>query len=171
MRDLIQRLDEACKIRKYWGLGGAGIMFVCREDGTVFLGKRAKWVDQPGTWGIFGGGISEGWYKTPFPKGVELADNDPIFWQTAKKEAKEEAGSLPAGGRIVGTTMYKDCGFKYKTFIVNIPLESKRKWRAKGDSETVAFRWYDLARTRKSGIGKSRRLHFGAKFTLDRWNG
>jgi len=172
LRQLIERLEEACKRNEYWGLGGAGMMFVCMEDNTVLLGKRANWVDQPGTWGIFGGGISDGWHRTPLPKDVALPDSSPVFLKSAKKEAKEECGSLPPSYKIIKTTMYEDCGFKYKTFVADVPLSVKEKWKPKaGDGETTEFEWFDLGGARKGNLGSGKKMHFGPEFTFSQWRG
>ena len=59
-----------------------------------------------------------------------LDSNDPIFQTMAFEELQEEAGKngLPAYTILDSLISYDDCGFKYKTFIIDISLEEKEKW-------------------------------------------
>lgn len=147
--------------KRYWGRGGAGVMFTCSADNTILLLKRAKWVDQGGTWGVPGGGVEEGWFNTPIKNPIT---DDGLFIKTAKKEAKEECGSLPPGfnmKNVVDRTTYEDRGFKYVTFVADLSPGQKSSWKlVSGDGETEEFRWFPRNRLPKN-------LHFGVKFTLD----
>ena len=131
-----------CVRRSYWGRGGAGMMFVCSEDRTVLLLLRAEWVEQGGTWGVPGGGIGEGFFSTP----MEPIDDPEVFLRKAAQEVEEECGSLPPGfseAQILGTTQYEDCGFRYRTFIVDVTAKQKASWRlVSEDDETDAFVWF-----------------------------
>jgi 8-oxo-dGTP pyrophosphatase MutT (NUDIX family) len=170
-RDSLLRglIREMCKKPKYWGRGGAGIMFRCPEDDTVLLLLRADWVDQGGTWGIPGGGVEEGWFETP----IEEPIYDPsIFQRAAFREAVEECGSLPPGfssSQVTGRTVYEDCGFQYITLIADITLEQKERWRlASNDGETDDFQWVPRSKLGAGASFMGRRLHFGVEYTLSR---
>lgn len=156
----------ACVRPRYWGRGGAGMMFGCAEDQTVLLLLRAHWVEQGGTWGVPGGGIGEGFFPTPMPP---IEDLD-VFFDKAIAEVQEECGSLPPGfspNSIVGTTTYEDCGFRYVTFLSVVSAAHKRLWPlVSNDGETDAFVWVpwrDLAPGRRID---GRPLHFGVELSL-----
>lgn len=155
-----------CERAEYWGVGGAGMMFVCPTDGTVLLLLRASWVAQGGTWGIPGGGLSESWVSTP----MKPATSVERFWKRAVIEVEEECGSLPPGfsrKQVVDTTVFEDCGFRYMTFIVAIGREQKRLWVLEShDGETEEFQWVSARSLRAGGRIDGRRLHFGVEYTL-----
>jgi len=140
--------------KRYWGIGGSGIIFLCIEDKTIFLQKRSKGISSGGgQWAQPGGGIfPEGekekhWY-VPIPENICLDDDDPRFYQTAIKEVKEECGSCPPH-RIIDSFLYNDSGFKYKTFIVNMKKSDKDKWIINPDSEHAwesrDMGWFDIS--------------------------
>jgi hypothetical protein len=164
------RRNESCRQPRYWGRGGAGMMFVCPEDSTALLLLRAAWVDQGGTWGVPGGGIGEGYYGTPISPPIQ---DEHLFLAKAKQEVEEECGSLPPGysdAQIIGRTAYTDCGFQYVTYIVGITKAQKDAWRLHSpDGETDEFRWFPLSRVREGGRLDGRAVHFGVAYTLGSW--
>jgi len=132
-------LNEICRREEYWGVGGAGMILVCEEDGTVFLQKRSAHVTGgAGQWAFPGGGVHpmdadwEMHYETPIPEEYVLPDDSPRFEEMAKQEFLEEVGMLPPHV-IIDSYIYEDCGFKYKTFIANVTLQAKK---ASDDSST-----------------------------------
>jgi|LauGreDrversion4_2_1035121.scaffolds.fasta_scaffold126888_2 hypothetical protein len=165
---IAKSLFAKCKKKQYWGKGGAGMMFICSEDDTVLLLLRASWVDQPNTWGIAGGGLGgEDWNDTPIDDPIT---NDTIFLRTARKEVKEECGSLPPkfnNAQIIKKTEYEDCGFRYITFIADITLDQKEKWNlVSNDGETDQFLWAKKSTLKKGSRPGGKSLHFGVKYTL-----
>lgn len=170
IRSLRQLIREMCKRDEYWGRGGAGMMFTCSEDGTVLLLLRAAWVDQPGTWGIPGGGVEEGWFQTPIEEPITDMS---IFISAAVKEATEECGSLPPGfepvEQIVGKTVYEDCGFQYITFIADITADQKESWSISlADGESADYVWVPLQGVSPGVRIKGKPLHFGVEYTISR---
>lgn len=167
LNKIAKRLFANCKKDEYWGKGGAGMMFTCSEDDTVLLLLRASWVDQPNTWGVAGGGIGEDWNDTPIDEPIT---NDAIFLTTARKEVREECGSLPPkfnNSQIINKTEYEDCGFRYVTFIADITLAQKEKWElASNDGETDQFLWVKKSTLKKTSKPGGKDLHFGVKYTL-----
>ena len=155
-----------CVRRSYWGRGGAGMMFVCSEDRTVLLLLRAEWVEQGGTWGVPGGGIGEGFFSTP----MEPIDDPEVFLRKAVQEVEEECGSLPPGfseAQILGTTQYEDCGFRYRTFIVDVTVKQKAAWRlVSEDDETDAFVWFPWGDVLSGQPLDDADQHFGVVFTM-----
>jgi 8-oxo-dGTP diphosphatase len=164
LRTYIRKLIiEAAKPKQYWGRGGAGMMFICREDNTVLLLHRADWVAQGGTWGVPGGSVTEDqWFTLPIEEPV--SDDDPLFLSGARREVQEECGSLPPGfstSNIFDETLFEDQGFKYKTFVYDIGLADKEKWELGSlDGETQEYRWVPIQELSQLP------LHFGVEFTL-----
>ena len=152
----------------YYGKGGAGLLLVCREDGTVLMLKRSRHVEQPMTWGIPGGALSkgEGWHSREDIGDSGFSAED--FSEAAFREADEELFS--SGGTsldkskmtLIGETEFRDGGFTYRTFVYDIPLEEKK--RITGNLslnwENDKAKWYSLSDLPSN-------LHFGIKFTRD----
>lgn len=134
LRNIVRKILIESLVEKYWGIGGAGIIFLCLEDGTVFLQKRSSYVSGGGgKWAFPGGGIHpEGDYEhhwnLPIPDEHVLPDNSPKFYEKAIDEVEEECGSVPPL-RILDQYIYEDRGFKYKTFIVSVTLADKEDWQ------------------------------------------
>ena len=105
---------------------GAGFVFVCLEDKTILLAKRSKFVDHPGVWAGFGGGIEPG--ETPM--------------EAAIREVTEEAGSFPEIKQILTSTTRKENNFEYTTFIADISLEEKKQWRLVLNKEMDNAKWF-----------------------------
>lgn len=155
----------------YYGKGGAGLLLVCKEDGTVLLLKRSKSVEQPFTWGIPGGALSkgEGWYRGEDIKNDDGPSNED-FSETAFREAGEELFSDSSIGlnkskmNLIGQTDFKDedGGFTYRTFVYDIPLDEKNRISANLSLnwENDRAKWYRLSDLPLN-------LHFGIKFTKD----
>jgi len=127
---------ENCQRRRYWGVAGSGVVVLCTEDNTIYLQRRSMEVSGgQGQWGFPGGGIHPpgtmvAFYKTPIEERFIMDDNDPFFESHALLELKEEAGynGIPSYKFLESLISYEDCGFKYKTFIVDISLREKQKW-------------------------------------------
>lgn len=100
---------------------GAGLL-IFRPDGLAFLVKRSGWVKDAGSWDVPGGGVEPG----------ETAI------QTALREAREEAGSLPP----VNIFASHDAP-GYITFFASISEEEARSWRPPLSLETDGWGWFD----------------------------
>lgn len=155
-----------CKRPRYWGRGGAGMMFGCPEDQTVLLLLRAAWVEQGGTWGVPGGGIGEGFFRTPM-RPIEDMD---VFLQKAATEVVEECSSMPprfSPDSVAGTTTYEDCGFRYVTFLSKVTAEQKDRWQLESlDGETDEFLWVPRRDLRVGRRIQGSPLHFGVELSL-----
>lgn len=93
---------------QFWGSAGAGVLFYAQDTGRVLFALRSDEVNEPGTYGVWGGAID---YK-----------EDPLA--AARREAREEAGYT---GEIEFRKLYtyrKD-GFTYTTFLGTVPHEFK----------------------------------------------
>lgn len=113
----------------YYGKKASGFLFVCFDDDTLFLVRRSDKVHNSGQFGIPGGAIkSEG---EEFQDSTEEEIPDPSlkeFHESAKRETKEELGSLPEVKKLIDTTTYRDGSFTYKTFIYEVTKEAKESW-------------------------------------------
>ena len=174
--ELISRvLTEKLSIRKlrslikasstYYGKAGAGVLIICKEDQTCLLLKRSSGVEQPGTWGISGGAISDG--ERYYDKNdIKEEDANLDFKETAFRESDEELfskGSFSINSiekEEIGKTEFKDGNFRYVTFVYGVSLKTKKEITSKISLnwENDAAKWFAL----DSLPGN---LHFGVEFT------
>jgi len=144
---------------QYWGKKASGILFVCAEDNTMLLLKRSRSVEQPGTWGIAGGAIGEGFHANIHG---EKDPPDKVFLGSAQREAEEELGSLPWVEKLVDTTMFTDGSFSYKTYVFNITLKEKLRW-----TPTIKLNWENDEAKWFTANNMPGNLHFGLKYSLN----
>lgn len=124
---------QALKQTGFWGRKGAGAIIAARDTGRILLAHRSQGVEQPGTWGVWGGAID--------PKeNPETA---------ARREVHEEAGA-PDIEEMIPLHVFKRGDFQYHNFLAITPQEFKPKlnW------ETQGYRWIDYGEW-------PRPLHFG----------
>ena len=111
-----------------WGVfGAAGVVFVVRfPDGPrVMLQQRSAFAHEGGTWSCAGGALDEG--ESPL--------------DGALREASEEVGAIPAGHRVVGSTVFAPADdWSYTTYVVEVPGE----FGASINFETDAVAWDSL---------------------------
>lgn len=123
---------------QFWGSAGAGLLFKAQDTGRVLFALRSAEVNEPGTWGVWGGAID--------------FHEDPL--QAAKREAREEAGYT---GEIQFEKLFtfRRDGFTYTTFLGTIPHEFKPRlnWESEG------YRWVEPGEWPQP-------LHFGVKALL-----
>jgi 8-oxo-dGTP pyrophosphatase MutT (NUDIX family) len=107
---------------------GAGILFICSDDNTTLLIQRSPEVEEPGTWGISGGGL----------EGAEKPS------ETAVRETKEELGSMPQRASLINTMVKDDKGGEYHIFIMNISEDEKAIWAPQItlNHESSQFKWF-----------------------------
>jgi len=144
--------------KSYWGKKASGMLFICREDGTILLLKRSMRVEDPGTWGIPGGAVGEGFH------GKEHGGKDPdneTFLSSAVKETWEELGVVPKVGTLLISTSYRDGSFTYKTYIYDIPLSEKEQFskQIRLNWENDYWFWFDYE-------GLPTNMHKGVIFAL-----
>lgn len=105
----------------FWGRRGAGCLFQALDTGRICIAHRSAYVEQPGTWGTWGGAIDSG--ESP-----ESA---------ARREVSEEAGYT---GKMKLLPMYvfkHPSGFIYYNFLALVATEFKPKL----DWETQDYVW------------------------------
>ncbi len=117
----------------FFGKAGAGCIFLARSTGRILLAHRSEMVEQPGTWGGWGGAINSG--------------EDPE--QAVRREVAEEAG-YHGDFDMVPLFVFKKDSFRYYNFLVEVDDE----FRPVLDWETQGSRWCEWGEW-------PRPLHFG----------
>ena len=105
----------------FWGKRGAGCLFQAVDTGRICIAHRSNYVEEPNTWGTWGGAID----GTETPK------------QAVKREAREESGYT---GKMKLIPMYvfkHSSGFVYYNFLALVETEFKPKL----DWETQGYKW------------------------------
>lgn len=139
MEDDHTRHAAALAATGYWGNAGAGCLIVAKDTGRILLPLRSEWVEQPGTWGTWGGAIDRG--ENP---------------QTAAmREVSEEAGYPGKVLQMVHLYRFQDKSFRYDTFaaVVETEFEPTLNW------ETSQAEWVEFGKWPKP-------LHFGLEAVL-----
>lgn len=167
---------DYCEKDEYYGIGGAGIVYICKADKTVFLQKRSGSVTGgTGMWSSIGGGIlpkdvgkvGDDYQKTPIPKELRLDPKyqDEMFLAHAKKEVQEEIGFLPDGA-VRASHAYEDCGFVYKVFVMEVAEAEKEKFtNLKTNWESSGHKWFDL--TEFVANAKKRKIFLDTKVVVE----
>lgn len=130
----------------FWGRAGAGCIFVSKDTGRILLNHRSRHVEQPGTWGVWGGAID--------------GRESPL--EAAKREAYEEAGASPTDSQIVPIYVFHDqkSGFKYYNFMVVVDEEFNPKIPRESQWETQGWDWFEFGKWPSP-------LHFGVTAILN----
>jgi 8-oxo-dGTP pyrophosphatase MutT (NUDIX family)/GNAT superfamily N-acetyltransferase len=126
--------------RQYWGKAAAGAILYCVSTGRILLGKRAYWVNEPNTWGGFGGAVDPG----------ESPETGML------REVREETGLNEhsiAETRLLW--VFADGAFRYYNFLCFVHEE----FTPRLSSETSEAIWCTLDDLPKP-------LHFGFKALL-----
>lgn len=131
-----QALDDT----GYWGRAGAGCMIMAHDTKRFLMPLRSDAVEEPGTWGTWGGAIDDGEDSA----------------EAVRREVEEESGYT---GKIVHAEhlyRYRDEGFRYDTFLVVVPNE----FQPRLDWETERAEWVEYGDWPKP-------VHFGLQAVLD----
>lgn len=132
--------NKALRDTGFWGSQGAGCIFYSEATGKFLVAKRSKHVEQPNTWGTWGGAIDPG--------------EDPK--QGLLREIREETGFKEKPKKVVHLYTFKKGTFKYHNYLVVIPKEFKPKL----DWENAGFKWVDYGDWPKP-------MHFGMEPLLN----
>lgn len=123
----------------FWGRAGAGALIVASDTGRILIPHRSASVEQPGTWGVWGGAIDAG--------------EDPAA--AARREVEEEAGASSVA-RMVPLYVFRKGDFRYHNFLAVVPSE----FQPRLNWETQGFRWVEFGDWPAP-------MHFGLKALLD----
>lgn len=127
---------------KFYGNSGAGVLVYCSSTNRFLLGLRSTWVNEPGTWGTFGGKI----------------DNDTDPKMAALRELKEET---EYNGEIDLSLfdIFQSGNFKFYNFLGKVEEEFSPIL----DWENESAEWFSLNEFPQN-------LHFGLKRLLPKLN-
>jgi 8-oxo-dGTP pyrophosphatase MutT (NUDIX family) len=122
-----QQHAQTLKTTGFWGKQGAGCLIMARNTGRFCLAHRSAYVEQPGTWGTWGGAI----------------DNSETPESAAQREIQEETGY---GGAVELTPLYvfsHPNGFRFYNFlaIVETEFQPKLDWGNQGYVWTEWGNW------------------------------
>lgn len=128
---------------KFWGDSGAGVLVICKNTGNLLVSMRSEDVNEPNTWGIFGGKTEEG--ETPE--------------ESAQRELTEESG-YKGKYEMIPAYIYVAPGntFTYYNFIGIVEEEFEPEY----DWETAYAEWMPLEK-----LMKIEPKHFGLKKLLE----
>ena len=107
----------------FWGTQGAGVLVYCPSTRRFLLGYRSAYVNEPHTWGLFGGAID--------------ANEDPK--EAAMRELEEE---IKFQGRIklLNLDVFQKQNFKFHNFLGIVQHE----FDAVLDWENEDAQWFEL---------------------------
>ncbi len=130
LRESDSEHSETLRDTGFWGRAGAGCIFISRDTGKILLNHRSNYVEQPNTWGVWGGAID--------------GRESPL--QAVKREAYEESGQRISDDQIIPIYVFHDTrsGFKYYNFIVVVESEFNPKIPAASQWETRGWRWVEF---------------------------
>jgi len=127
----------------FWGKAGAGALVFSLNTSRFLIGHRSSMVEQPNTWGTFGGAID--------------SDEQPL--KAAIREVVEETGlSLNdiVDSKLVYTFEHPESGFRYFNYIVVVEDEftPRLNWE---NQEAKWFECHDIPQP----------IHFGLQSLID----
>lgn len=119
--------QQALKQTGFWGRRGAGCVIMARDTGRFCIAHRSNRVEQPGTWGTWGGAIDEG--------------EDPRL--AVKRELAEESGYTGAMKLVPLFTFTHKSGFTYYNFLAVVEREFKPRlnWETQGSDWVEYGAW------------------------------
>lgn len=124
----------------FFGNAGAGVLIYCTQTKRFLLGLRSRLVNEPGTWGTFGGKI----------------DNDADPKAAARRELEEETG-YDGNIDLQLFDVFQSGNFKFYNFLGKVEEEFKPRL----DWENSDAQWFSLDEF-------PRNLHFGTKRLLEK---
>lgn len=133
-------LNESSTPDYFYGNAGAGCLFLSKNTKRFLISYRSGYVEQPYTWGVWGGAINYG--ESPE--------------EGAIREAYEETGYDASENQIIPLCVFSKGNFKYHNFLVLVDDE----FTPRLDGETDDFKWVNLNQLPTP-------LHFGLQYVID----
>jgi len=134
----------------FWGNEGSGILPICIKTGRILIGLRNYWVNEPHTWGIFGGAI-----------GLSHSGNKETPRKNALKELEEELG-YKGPIKLEKSFIFKKQNFKYTNYIGLVDYEFVPDLDYDGLVEIKDAKWVTLEEL----LNQSDK-HFGLQALID----
>lgn len=137
--------DRAREETGFWGRKGAGSLIMARTTGRFLVQLRSEHVEEPGTWGTWGGAIDSG-----------MTSED-----AALNEFEEETGVSSNNVReVIPLYVFKhSSGFEYHNFLIVVDDEFTPRPNRANEWEIDGFKWVEHSNF-------PRPLHFGLKSLL-----
>lgn len=110
----------------FWGNVGAGVLPIARSTGRILLNFRSSYVNEPNTWGIWGGKVDD----------EHMMD----LQAEARREFMEESG-YNGSIQLTPAYIFKTSGFEYHNFIGVIPDEFEPDIPPQHQWETEGHEW------------------------------
>jgi 8-oxo-dGTP pyrophosphatase MutT (NUDIX family) len=110
----------------FWGNIGGGVLPICTKTGRILLPFRSRYVNEPNTWGVWGGKIDE-----------EHGEAQSDIEEVVKREFMEEGGFDGNIQLIPAYVFRKENVFTYYNFIGLLDHEHQPTL----DWETESFKW------------------------------
>ena len=129
----------ALRTTGFWGKQGAGCIFLAKDTGRFCIAHRSRSVEQPNTWGTWGGAMDSG--ETPI--------------EAARREVEEEAGYTGDAQFVPLFVFNHSSGFRYSNFLAIVETE----FTPQMDWETQGFKWVEFGEWPQP-------LHFGMQSIL-----
>lgn len=154
LKDLFESNDDdhnrALEQTGFWGKKGAGCIFFSQKTKRFLLAFRSEWIEQPHTWGVWGGAIDAG--------------EDPLT--AALREADEESG-YTGQTKMIPMYVFKKGSFSYYNYLAIIPDEFTPDLTkamvfdeyGRAYPETESYKWCEFGKWPTP-------LHFGVKAIL-----
>lgn len=133
--------QDALQKTGFWGKAAAGCLFMARSTGRILIAHRSPYVEEPGTWGSWGGAM----------------DGNESPAQAVAREAHEEAGVVVDQDDIIPMFVFKhESGFRYFNFLVLVDDEFEPKM----DWETQGYKWVEYGNWPSP-------IHFGIQLLIN----
>lgn len=137
----------------FWGSEASGVLPICKKTNRILIGLRSYWVDQPFTWGNFGGAIGLGHYGNNEER-LSPEEN-------AEKEFREETG-FEGNIELIPSYVFEKGSFKYYNYIGLVDDEFEMNRLNMNHVEVSEIKWVTL-----DELIKNEDLHFGIQSLLD----
>ena len=125
----------------FWGKRGAGVIFLAKDTGRYLLALRSDEVQEPNTWGTWGGAI----------------DSNEESEKAAHREATEETGyNGPIELKFLWQFKHSASGFTYDNYLAIVPEEFEPDLNWESDN----FEWFEKGKW-------PRRQHPGLKALIN----
>lgn len=118
---------DALEKTGFWGKQGAGALIMARTTGRLLLQLRSDYVEQPNTWGVWGGAIDEG-----------------LSPESAMQQEIEQETGLKHNQIRETISLYifrHPSGFKYYNFLITVDDEFTPRPSKDHNWESNGFRW------------------------------